>query len=166
MDDSEASRNCQIVPSARRLEPEHAPAWLRSALELLHDRYDENLTIADIAASVGIHPVYLARTFRRHFHWTPAEFARWRRLEKAVHLLARTPLPLAEVALMSGFADQSHFSKTFARCFGLPPGEYRILTRRGGVRSHRFQIDKTRFSRWTKVAEWAARARASTRKRQ
>jgi AraC family transcriptional regulator len=147
-------------------EPRSAPAWLRSALELLHDRYDENLTIADIAGSVGIHPVHLARMFRRHFHWTPAEFARWRRLEKALHLLARTSLPLAEVALTSGFADQSHFSKAFARCFGLPPGEYRILAGLDGIPSHKFQIDKTRFSRWAKLTEWAARARASTRKRQ
>ena len=149
-----------------RPEPKSAPMWLSSALELLHDRYDENLTIADIAGSVGIHPIHLARTFRRYLHSTPAEFSRWRRLEKAVHLLARTSLPLTEVALRSGFADQSHFSKSFARRFGLPPGEYRILAGSGGIPSHRFQIDKTCFSRWAKVSEWAARARAITRKRQ
>ena len=148
-----------------RPESQARPAWLHSALELLHDRYAGDLTIADIAGSVGVHPIHLARTFRRHFRCTPGEFARFRRLEKAVSLLGRTAWPLAEVALTSGFADQSHFSKAFSRCFGLPPGEYRVLAGHNACPSPRFQIDKTGSSRWAKVTAWAAAARASTRSR-
>lgn len=109
----------------RRAQPHstRAPGWLFAALELLYDRYRENLTIAQIAAGVGVHSVYLARTFRRHFGCTPGEFCRFRRLERSLDLLLSTRLPLAEVALVSGFADQSHFTKTFARCFGLTPGD-------------------------------------------
>ena len=103
------------------------PRWLGSAVELLQDRYREALTIAEIAAAVGVHPIHLARTFRRHLRCTPGEFARFRRLERAASLLVRTAQPLAEVALSSGFADQSHFSRVFARYFGLPPGKYRAL---------------------------------------
>lgn len=119
------------------------PAWLHKALELLHDRYVEDLSMAEIAASVGVHPIHLARSFRRYFRCTPGDFGRFRRLEMAAQLLTRTVRPLAEVALQCGFADQSHFSKIFARCLGLPPGEYRRLV---GVRSNRsrmFQIDKS-----------------------
>lgn len=107
--------------------PVGPPRWLESAIELLEDRYCEALTIAEIAAAVGVHPIHLARTFRRHLRCTPGEFARFRRLERAASLLVRTAYPLAEVALSSGFADQSHFSRVFARYFGLPPGEYRAL---------------------------------------
>jgi AraC family transcriptional regulator len=117
------------MEARRRGMPVAPPGWLRSAVELLQDRYREALTIAEIAAAVGVHPIHLARTFRRHLRCTPGEFARFRRLERAASLLVRTAHPLAEVALSSGFADQSHFSRVFARYFGLPPGEYRVLAR-------------------------------------
>ncbi len=142
-----------------------APGWLFAALELLYDRYREDLTIAQIAAGVGVHSVYLARTFRCHFGCTPGEFARFRRLERSLSLLASTRLPLAEVALGSGFADQSHFTKAFARYFGVPPGEYRMLMSADGGAARRLQIDKTGFARWSTVAAWAASARASVRRR-
>jgi AraC family transcriptional regulator len=148
-----------------RPEPQSPPAWVQCALELLHDRYAEDLSIADIAGSVGVHPIHLARTFRRHFRCTPGEFARFCRLEKAVSLLARTSRPLAEVALISGFADQSHFSKTFVRFFGVPPGEYRILAAQNAGSSRRFRIDNTRPSRWAKVIASVAAARAKSRNR-
>lgn len=140
------------------------PGWLAAALDLLYDRYREDLTIAQIAAGVGVHSVYLARAFRRHFGCTPGEFARFRRLERSLALLLRTRLPLAEVAHGSGFADQSHFTRTFARWFGLPPGEYRMLVGADSVAARRLQIDKTGLSRWDTVATWAAATRASVRR--
>jgi AraC family transcriptional regulator len=115
------------MDTRRRALPVAPPRWLGSAVELLQDRYREEFTIAEIAAAVGVHPIHLARTFRRHLRCSPGEFARFCRLERAASLLVRTAQPLAEVALSSGFADQSHFSRVFARYFGLPPGEYRAL---------------------------------------
>jgi AraC family transcriptional regulator len=126
-----------------RRPPASPPGWLAAAVELLHDRYRDELTIAEIAAAVGVHPIHLARTFRRHLHCTPGEFARFRRLEQAAALLLRTGRPLAEVALSSGFADQSHLSRVFARYFGLPPGEYRTLAGSAAGALRRFQTDKT-----------------------
>jgi len=139
------------------------PGWLHAALELLHDRYSEDLTVAQIAADLGVHPVYLARAFRNHFGCSPGEFVRFRRLERSLALLSRTGHPLAEVALRCGFADQSHFTKVFTRGLGLPPGEYRALVGSRPGALHKLQIDKTAPSRWRKVAAWAAAARASTR---
>ena len=123
--------------------PAAPPGWLASAVELLHDRYRDELTIAEIAAAVGVHPIHLARTFRRHLRCTPGAFARFRRLEQAAALLLRTGRPLAEVALSSGFADQSHLSRVFGRYFGLPPGEYRSLAGSAAGALPRFQTDKT-----------------------
>src|SRR5215831_6210042 len=77
--------------------PQPQPAWLGRAVELLEDRYREELSIAEIAAAIGVHPIHLARTFRRHVRCTPGEFARFRRLERAAALLVRTAQPLAEV---------------------------------------------------------------------
>jgi len=147
----------------RRASPQSKapPGWLRAALELLYDRYSEDLSLAQIATAVGVHRVHLARIFRRHLGCTPGEFARFRRLERSLALLSGTREPLAEVALHSGFADQSHFSKAFARCLGVAPGEYRRLVNPGASALGRFQIDKTAPRRWRKVAAWAVSARAS-----
>ena len=140
------------------------PPWLHATLELLADRYAEDLSVADIAAGVGVHPIHLARTFRRHFRCTPGEFARYRRLERAAGMLVRSRQPLSEVALSSGFADQSHFSRSFARQFGLPPGEYRLLAGEGTGGARRFQIDKTRFAPSHKVPAWTAAGAAARRR--
>lgn len=140
------------------------PAWLHEALELLHDRYIEDLSIADIAASVGVHPIHFARTFRRYFRCTPGDFARFRRLEMAAQLLTRSVRPLAEVALNCGFADQSHFTKVFARHLGLPPGEYRQLAGVRAKRSRMFQIDKSGLPSLAKLRARGATARAYARK--
>ena len=107
--------------------PASTPAWLERAVELLRDRCRDELSVAEIAAAVGVHPVHLARTFRRHLRCTPGQFMRFHQLEHAASMLLRTARPLAEVALSSGFADQSHFSRVFTRHFGLPPGKYRVL---------------------------------------
>ena len=106
---------------------ETPPPWLARALELLDDRYTDSLGIGEIAASVCVHPIHLARTFRRHFRCSPGDYQRFRRVQHAASLLGRTHLPLSEVALAAGFGDQSHLTRAFSHHFGLPPGEYRRL---------------------------------------
>lgn len=106
-----------------------SPGWLRRARELLRDACGEDLSIGDIAAIVGVHPVHLTRTFRRRFRCTPGEYLRRCRLEKAAALLAEGRKPLSEVALESGFADQSHLTKSFKQAFGVTPSAYRLSRR-------------------------------------
>ena len=101
------------------------PPWLLRARELIHDRFQENLGLADIAAAVGVHPVYLASTFRRHFRRTIGDYQRQLRVEFACKQLATGLTPLAEIALAAGFADQSHFARVFKRHLGMTPGTYR-----------------------------------------
>jgi AraC family transcriptional regulator len=149
------------VAPAGEPAPAAPPTWLARALELLHDRYEAALTMADIGRVVGVHPIHLARTFRRHFHCTPAAFAQFRRLEKAARLLGRSTEPLADIAQACGFADQSHFTRAFTRGFGLPPGVYRGLAGSVG----RFQIDKTSPAPWGRVNAAAAQARKRSRGR-
>ena len=109
--------------------PALPPAWLRLAHELLCDRYADGLTIGAIADAVGVHPIHLARTFRRHYRCTPGDLQRFRRLERAAALLSQGRLVPSEVAQRCGFADQSQLTKGFTRLFGLPPGAYQRATR-------------------------------------
>jgi AraC family transcriptional regulator len=103
------------------------PRWLRLARELIHDRRVEAVTVGEIAAAVGVHPFHLTRTFRQFYGCSPGEFLRRRRIEQASTLLRESAVPLAQIAIESGFADQSQFTKSFKRCTGLTPGEYRKL---------------------------------------
>ena len=117
----------ELVGAFTRAEAvEHRPPrWLRRARELLHDRARDELTMAAIAREVGVHPVYLARVFRRFFGCTPAEYVRRCRVEHAAALVRATAQPLAEIAVACGFVDQSHLTRAFARMFAISPGAYR-----------------------------------------
>ena len=101
------------------------PRWLLRAKELLHDQFRESLSIATIAAAANVHPIHLIRTFRRFFNFTPGEYVRNLRIESAAALLSARDLSIAQVALESGFSDQSQLSRTFKRRFGLTPSEFR-----------------------------------------
>jgi AraC family transcriptional regulator len=101
------------------------PSWLRLALELLQDECDRQVRIADVAQRIGVHPVHLARAFRNAFRCTPAEYLARCRVRRAMTLLRGSNLPLAQIALASGFFDQSHFSRSFRQHFGVAPRAYR-----------------------------------------
>lgn len=101
------------------------PTWLRQARDLLQDRFADRITLAEIARQVDVHPVHLARTFRRRFRCSPGEYQRRLRVEHAGRQLATTRRSLAEIAAAAGFADQAHFSRVFKDHTGLTPARFR-----------------------------------------
>jgi AraC family transcriptional regulator len=82
-----------------------------------------------------VHPGYLASAFRRHFGCTIGEFVRRQRIALACRALTDGDAPLADVAIEAGFADQSHFTRTFKRQLGMTPAAYRKTTTRRADRS-------------------------------
>jgi AraC family transcriptional regulator len=105
------------------------PRWLKQARELIHARSNERLMLSQIAQTVGVHPVYLAREFRRHYRSTVGEYIRQLRIESACREILKPDASLAEVAVGCGFHDQSHFSKIFKRMMNTTPAEYRARFR-------------------------------------
>jgi AraC family transcriptional regulator len=101
-----------------------------AAVELLRDRGSGGLRLAELAAELGKDPAYLARAFRRRMGCTMSQFRRRLWTHNAAHLLASTGQPLGQVALASGFADQSHLCRVFKAEFGLTPQAYRLLAGR------------------------------------
>jgi AraC family transcriptional regulator len=102
-----------------------APVWLRRARDLLHDRYTQPPGLAALAADVGVHPLHLARVFRRAYGCSVGEYVRRLRVEFACRELARPGRSLVEIALRAGFCDQSQFCRTFKRHVGLTPSQFR-----------------------------------------
>lgn len=102
------------------------PRWLRQAHELIKARFLEHLTLGDIAGTVGVHPVTLAREFRQYYDCTIGEMVRGERIAFACRELLKPEAHLADIAIAAGFYDQSHFAKTFKKLTGITPAEYRV----------------------------------------
>jgi AraC family transcriptional regulator len=105
-----------------------APLWLQVAIALIDQRFQERLPLASVAKRVGVHPVHLARTFRRVHQITFASYVRQLRIDFARRQLLG-PAALSEIACAAGFCDQSHFSRCFKRHTGFTPAEYRASLR-------------------------------------
>jgi AraC family transcriptional regulator len=104
------------------------PRWLVAARECLHEQAHTG-TLGELAETVGVHPVTLARGFRKAYGCSVGEYLRWLRVARAARELAESDAPLAEIALSVGFADQSHFSNVFRRATGLSPSAFRRAMR-------------------------------------
>jgi AraC family transcriptional regulator len=115
----------ELAAAARRIAHPGAPEWLRSARELALDHALESVSVAAIAAHVGVDPRLLARSFHRHFGASIGEYIRNARLDWAAARLVHSDATLATLALEAGFADQSHFTRSFKRRTGVPRGRYR-----------------------------------------
>ncbi|MDI4238604.1 AraC family transcriptional regulator [Bradyrhizobium sp. Arg237L] len=102
-----------------------APWQERRAKEIMRTRLATSLTIADVAAECKLTPSHFARSFRRSTGVAPHEFLSQLRIDEAKRLMLSTKLPLADIALICGFGDQSYFTRVFSRSVGASPGAWR-----------------------------------------
>ena len=105
---------------------ERADSVLDRVVERLDDALADPPSIRELAALVNLHPVYLARMFRRRFGQSPSDWMRQRRLHRALSAIARGR-PVADAASALGFVDQSHLHRCFVAEFGMTPGAFRRL---------------------------------------
>jgi AraC family transcriptional regulator len=125
-----AEELCLAVLDDARLE---APTDSRSAsdrrvsdaAEFIRANFRRPLRAEQIARAAGVHPVHLARLFRRRYGCSLFRFVRRARISDAIARLRLGREPLAEIALSNGFSDQSHFTREFARETGLAPARFR-----------------------------------------
>jgi AraC family transcriptional regulator len=115
----------EISRQQPRAEERRMPKWLELTKEVLHAHFTEPLRLEPIAEAAGVHPVHLAREFRRHFGCTMGDYVRHLRINYASAELTKSDKPLAVIAADAGFADQSHFSRFFKRFTHMTPTEYR-----------------------------------------
>lgn len=101
------------------------PDWLSRAVAYLRDAATAPARVSDVAAEADVHPVHLARVFRRHLGLSPGEYLRRARVQSALDLIERTGEPLATIAFRTGFCDQSEMTRAFRRELGTTPGAYR-----------------------------------------
>jgi AraC-like DNA-binding protein len=107
----------------------HQSGLSRESRKLIEEYIDTHLDTAleleKLAALVGLSPSYFTRSFYKAFGLTPHRYVVHCRVLRAQELMLATQLPLTEIALTVGFADQSHFSRRFTEVVGVTPGAFR-----------------------------------------
>ncbi|HJP87355.1 MAG TPA: helix-turn-helix domain-containing protein [Gemmatimonadaceae bacterium] len=98
---------------------------LDATAELIGDCRERAPTLSKVAAQVGVHPMYLAKLFRRRFGCSLGEFVRRRRVAWACNELANRDRTISSIAAEAGFADHAHFTRTFRRLTGCTPAWWR-----------------------------------------
>lgn len=106
-----------------RLGVRSAP--LLDAVAAMEDHVGDPLSLAQLALVSGVTARQLNRLFRHKLGRSTMGYYRRLRLEKAQSLLAGAPVPLADVALATGFSSAAHLSRAFSAEFGMPPSAAR-----------------------------------------
>ncbi len=115
----------QTLPLPVRRARQLAPWQKQRALELIDAHLGNSLRLADLADACGLSLDHFAHAFRATMAMPPHRWLLFRRVERAQALMRDPALSLAEVALCSGFADQSHFTRVFRKLVGVPPSTWR-----------------------------------------
>ena len=102
---------------------------VQRAISFIDGHLDDELSLPQIAGALGISPYHFAHVFRTAVGVAPHQYVIRRRVERAKQLLQTTDLPIVEIALVVGCANQSHFSALFHRHTGLTPHAYRAARR-------------------------------------
>ena len=98
---------------------------IRAMLAYIHQHYAEKITAAEIAQSAHISEREALRCFRRCLHTTLSDYLMEHRLHCARRMLRESGMPVAEVALRTGFSDAAYFGKVFRSACGMTPTQYR-----------------------------------------
>jgi AraC family transcriptional regulator len=98
---------------------------LKSAIDYIGDNLEKDLALAKIAGAAHKSPYHFSRMFKESTGFTPHQYVIEQRVKRAKVLLGSTALPIAEIALLCGFANQSHLNRHVKRRFGVSAKTFR-----------------------------------------
>lgn len=102
------------------------PAWVKELKAIIQDQVDANISLKEISKGLDINPAYLSREFSKYFNnLSFGEYIRSQRIEKAIELLNTSSYTLTEIAYLTGFSDQSHFTRIFKKHTGKNPSVFK-----------------------------------------
>ncbi len=102
------------------------PGWARELKEIIQDHIDTNLSLKEISKGLEINPSYLSREFSKYFEdLSFGEYIRKLRIEKAIELMKSGQYSLTEISYLTGFSDQSHFTRIFKKYTGKNPSGFK-----------------------------------------
>lgn len=120
------SQHLLLLSFLQRAERD-TPVWLFRLQELLHDRWDQWPSLAELSAEAGVHPVTLSKYFHRFFGCTLSVYLRKLKAAHGLALIRSGKFSLSEICHACGFADQSHFIRSFKDATGMLPKKFEKL---------------------------------------
>lgn len=106
---------------------EKSPFWVKSLNELLNDCWNENPNLKDLAQVLNLNPITISKHFPKYFGCTLGEYMRRIKINRSLSLIQSAESNLTEISLYCGFADQSHFIRTFKNQTGFLPKQFQKL---------------------------------------
>ncbi|SNR37686.1 chromate resistance protein ChrB domain-containing protein [Flavobacterium sp. ov086] len=109
------------------------PSWVKDLKAIIQDQIDAQFTfdLKKISNDLELNPSYLSREFSKYFEdLNFGDYVRKLRIEKAINLIQNSTYTLTEIAYMTGFSDQSHFTRIFKLHTGKNPSSYRKNARK------------------------------------
>lgn len=107
------------------------PAWAKELKEIIQDQIDTSITLKQLSKDLDINPAYLSREFSKYFdNLSFGDYIRKLRIEKAIEYLNNSAYSLTKIAYLTGFSDQSHFTRIFKKYMKASPSEYRRKLRK------------------------------------
>jgi two-component system response regulator YesN len=101
------------------------PSLIREAVTYIRFNIDQPLSLSHIADTLGVHPSYLSRAFKKELGMTLTEYINKLRIEEAKYLLDHENASVTQAALSVGYNDPNYFSKVFTRLEHVTPHDYR-----------------------------------------
>ena len=117
----------ELMKEAQALEPYNPSSssqYVLSAIKYIQFNYSRDISIDDIARSVGVSRSHLYRVFINNVGQSPIDYLTNYRIGEACNLLRSSSLSIAEIAVSVGFFDQFYFSRVFKKLKGVPPSRY------------------------------------------
>ena len=109
-----------------RFQPGGLARWqARRAVAYIEAHLESKLDVGGLAELVSFSKSHFSRAFKRSLGYPPMAYVMARRVERAKVLMTSTRQQLTEIALICGFADQSHLNRSFRRVIGVSPGRWR-----------------------------------------
>jgi AraC-like DNA-binding protein len=107
------------------------PTWAKELKEIIQDQIDTNISLKQLSKDLDINPAYLSREFSKYFNdLSFGDYIRKMRIERAIEYLHTSSFSLTKIAYLTGFSDQSHFTRIFKKHTGQSPSIFRKSIRK------------------------------------
>ncbi len=115
---------CETTQSQNEPSFQKEPSWIPMLKELLNAD-TQGLNLTNLSETLGVHPVHLSRAIPKYLSTTLGDYLRQQKIKKALGYLMNPKYSLTDISYICGFADQSHFTRTFKIYFNKTPRDFR-----------------------------------------
>jgi AraC family transcriptional regulator len=116
---------CTTQPKLSSYDGGLSQSTLQQLKEYIDVHLNQDLKLIELSAIAQLSPYHFLRLFKQRTGITPHQYILQQRIEQAKHLLQHSKLSIAEIAVRTGFSDQSHLTRCFKRRFGITPKQLR-----------------------------------------